>query len=166
MFNFKIYSFTSRPRGFRFRSLITSTALAAIVAGGIFTMSARAQDVPSQDSQARPTGPSGEEYRGHHRMPSVDQQLKHLTKALKLSDDQQAKVRSALEDQRKQMEQIHNDASLSQNDRFSKMKEIHENTNTQIKSALSDDQQKKFDEIQQKHQEHMRGHQGPPPPQS
>jgi Spy/CpxP family protein refolding chaperone len=162
MLNFKICSFTPRPGGFR--SFITSTVLAVIVAGGIFTSCARAQEAPSQNSQARPATPSGEGHRGHHHMPNVDRQVKHLTKALKLSDDQQVKVRSALEDQRKQMEQTHSDASLSQDDRFSKMKEIHESTNAQIKSALNDDQQKKFDEIQQKRQEHMRGHQGPPQP--
>jgi septal ring factor EnvC (AmiA/AmiB activator) len=163
MFHSKICSFTPRPR--KFRCLIHSTVLAAMVTGGMFTTSAHAQDVPSQDSQAQPAAPSGQENRGRHHMPSVDHQVKHLTKALKLSDDQRAKVRSALEDQRKQMEQIRSDASLSRNDRFSKMKEIHESTNTQIKSALSEDQQKKFDEIQQKHQERMGGHQGPPPPQ-
>jgi septal ring factor EnvC (AmiA/AmiB activator) len=163
MFDSKICSFTRGPRWSR--TFLHSTVLAVIVAAGVFTTSARAQDVPSQDSQAQPAGPGGAEKWGHRHMPSVDDQVKHLTKALKLSDDQQAKVRSALEDQRKQMEQVHSDASLSQNDRFSKMKEIHETTNTQIKSALSDDQQKKFDEIQQKHQERMGGHQGPPPPQ-
>jgi hypothetical protein len=45
------------------------------------------------------------------------------------------------------------------------MKDIRESTNTQIKAALDEDQQKKFDEMQQKRQEHEHGHQGPPPPQ-
>jgi hypothetical protein len=163
MFRSTICSFIPRPRGFR--SLFNSTVLAVIVTGGIFASSARAQQAPSQDSQAQPAAPSGEENHGHRHRPSIDHQLKHLTKALKLRDDQQTKVRSALEEQQKQMEQIHSDASLSRNDRFSKMKEIRESANTQIKAALDDEQQKKFDEIQQKRQEHMHGHQGAPSPQ-
>jgi septal ring factor EnvC (AmiA/AmiB activator) len=164
MFRSTTCTFISRPRGFR--SFMHSTVLAAvIVTGGIFATSARAQQAPSQDSQAQPAAPSGDENHGHRHMPSIDQQLKHLTKALKLRDDQQTKVRSVLEEQQKQMEQIRSDASLSRDDRFSKMKEIHESSNTQIKTALDDDQQKKFDEIQQKRQEHMHGHQNAPSPQ-
>ena len=41
---------------------------------------------------------------GRRPMQSVDDQLKHLTKKLNLSDDQQTKLKPILEDQRKQME--------------------------------------------------------------
>ncbi|HZR55232.1 MAG TPA: hypothetical protein VFA74_00040 [Terriglobales bacterium] len=162
MFNFTNHSNNSRPRGFK--SFITATALAVAITGGIYVTGASAQGAPSQDSQTQ-APPNGGGHWGHHKRPSVDQQVKHLTKALKLNDDQQGKVRSALEDQHKQMEQLRSDSSLSRNDRFSKMKEIHESTDTQIKSVLNDDQQKKFDEIQQRQQERMREHQGPPPQQ-
>jgi septal ring factor EnvC (AmiA/AmiB activator) len=155
----------NNPRSRPLRSLVSSTALAVAIAGGIFTISAGAQDAPSQDSQSQPASPNSRGQWGHHRMPSVDEQVKHLSKTLKLSDDQQGKVRSALEDQRKQMDQIHNDSSLSRDDRFSKMKEIRDTTNAQIKTALNDDQQKKFDEMQQKRQQRMMEHQGPPPQQ-
>jgi septal ring factor EnvC (AmiA/AmiB activator) len=158
MLNFTAHSNNSRAAGFR--SIIASTTLAILISVGICGTRAAAQEAPSQDSQTQPAPPAeggGGHWGHHHKMPSVDQQMKHLTKALKLSDDQQTKVRSALEDQHKQMEQIHNDSSLSRDDRFNKMKQIRESTNTQIKSVLNEDQQKKFDEIQQKHQEHMRG---------
>ena len=84
-----------------------------------------------------PDQPQGQEDRpgmgrgmgGHHRqMPSVDDQLRHMSKQLKLSDEQQAKLRPILEDRRKQMDQIRSDSSLSRQDRFSKMRELHENT--------------------------------------
>ncbi len=159
MLNFTAHSNNSRSAGFK--SLVAATTLAILISIGICGARATAQETPSQDSQSQPTPPAEEGGGGHwghhHKMPSVDQQMKHFTKALKLSDDQQTKVRSVLEEQHKQMEQVHNDSSLSREDRFSKMKQIHESTNTQIKSVLNEDQQKKFDEIQQKHQEHMRG---------
>ncbi|MGH9544683.1 MAG: hypothetical protein ACRD23_05655 [Terriglobales bacterium] len=98
---------------------------------------------------------------GRRHMPTVDDQLEHLTKKLKLSDDQQAKLKPILEDQRKQMEQIHNDSSLSREDRFSKMQELRQSSDTQVKSVLNEDQQKSFDKMRQEQQDRMsRWHKG------
>jgi hypothetical protein len=112
-----------------------------------------------QGSQEQPNGGMGG-HMGHHQMPSVDQQLSHMTKALNLNDDQQAKVKTILENQRTQMEQLHNDTSTPQQDKFSKMREIHENSNTQIKALLNNDQQTKFDQMQQKQKERMKNRWG------
>jgi periplasmic protein CpxP/Spy len=107
--------------------------------------------------------------RGH--MMSPEQRTEHLTKALNLSDDQKSKVLSMLQDEQKQMEAMRSDSSLSREDRRSKMREIHENTSSQIKGTLNPDQAKKFDEMQQRMAEHreQRGNDNnkdnPPPPQ-
>ena len=93
---------------------------------------------------------------GRRHMPTVDDQLKHLTKKLNLSDDQQAKLKPILEDQRKQMDGIRNDSSLSREDRFSKMQEIRQSSDTQIKSVLNDDQQKNFDEMREEQANRMK----------
>jgi Spy/CpxP family protein refolding chaperone len=99
---------------------------------------------------------------GHRpMMPSVDDQIKHLTQKLSLTDDQQTKLKPILEDQRKQMEQIHNDSSLSREDRFSKMQQVRASSDTQIKAVLNDDQQKKFDKMREEQRSHMRWGQGP-----
>lgn len=107
---------------------------------------------------------------GHHPMMSVDDQLQHLTKKLKLSDDQQAKLKPILEDQNKQMQQIHNDSSLSREDRFSKMQDLRQSSDTQIKSVLNEEQQKSFDKMREEQRERMknwrRGGDTPPPPPS
>jgi protein CpxP len=92
---------------------------------------------------------------GHRSMPSVDDQLKHLSAKLNLSDDQQAKLKPILEDQRKQMEQIHNDTSLSREDQFSKMRELRQNSDTQIKSVLNEEQQKNFDKMREEQRGRM-----------
>jgi hypothetical protein len=83
-------------------------------------------------------GQGGRRY-GRREMPSVDDQVKRMTKQLKLSDDQQAKLRPVLEDQRRQMEQLRNDSSLSRDDKFSKMREVHAQTSSQIKALLNQD---------------------------
>jgi periplasmic protein CpxP/Spy len=91
----------------------------------------------------------------------VDDQVKHLTQKLSLTDDQQAKLKPILEDQRKQMDQIHNDSSLSREDRFSKMQQARTAGDTQIKALLTADQQKKFDKMREEQRSHMRWGQGP-----
>jgi Spy/CpxP family protein refolding chaperone len=113
----------------------------------------------AQDTQEPPRG-SGQEMGHHvggrHGMPSADDQLKHLSQTLNLSDDQQAKLKPILEDQHKQMQQLWNDNSMSRQDRFSKMRGLRENADTQIKSVLNDDQQKKFDQMREEQRSHMR----------
>ena len=107
---------------------------------------------------------------GHRPRMSVDEQLERLTKKLKLSDDQQAKLKPILEDQNKQMEQIHNDSSLSREDRFSKMQALRQGSDTQIKTVLNEGQQKSFDKMREEQRDRMKqGHRGgdtPPPPPS
>ncbi len=86
---------------------------------------------------------------------SVDDQLKHLTKKLNLSADQQAKLKPILEDQRTQLEAIHSDSTLSREDRFSKMQTLRQSSDTQIKSVLNEDQQKNFDKMREEQQGRM-----------
>ncbi len=104
---------------------------------------------------------------GRRQMPSVDDQIKHLTKKLSLTDDQQAKLKPILEDQRKQMETIHNDSSLSREDRFSKMQDLRKSSDDQIRSVLNADQQKNFDKMREEQHSRMKnwhnGGEGAPP---
>jgi hypothetical protein len=121
-------------------------------------------------SLAQEGGPSKGGGHRHGRMMSPEERTEHLTKALSLSDDQKGKVLSILQDEQKQMEGVRSDSSLSRDDRWSKMREIHQNTTTQIKGALNPDQAKKFDEMQQRMEEHreQRGNNNKdnaPPPQ-
>ena len=92
---------------------------------------------------------------GHRPMMSVDDQIKHLSKKLDLSADQQTKLKPILEDQRKQMEAIHSDSSLSREDRMTKMQALRQSSDTQIKSVLNDDQQKSFDKMRADEQARM-----------
>jgi protein CpxP len=127
-------------------------ALVAFLFAGLTTSIA-------QDTQEQPSA-SGQEMGHHmggrHGMPSADDQLKHLSQKLNLSDDQQAKLKPILEDQHKQMHQLWNDSSMSRQDRFSKMRELRENADNQIKGVLNDDQQKKFDQMREEQRSHMR----------
>ena len=84
---------------------------------------------------------------GHGGPPSPDQQLARMTKELNLTSDQQAKIKPILEDTDKQMQALRSDTSLSREDRFSKMQEIHKTSNTQISEILTADQKTKFESM-------------------
>ena len=138
------------------------TACAVVVIGLMFA----AMPALAQEGGAGQGG-------GHHRgrmMMSPEERTEHLTQALNLSDDQKSKVLPIFQDEQKQIEAVRSDSSLSRDDRWAKMREIHQNTNTQIKGTLNPDQAKKFDEMQQQMEEHreQRGNNNKdnaPPPQ-
>ncbi len=94
-----------------------------------------------------------------------DQELAHLTKQLNLTSDQQSKIKPILENQAEQMKQLHQDTSLAQQDRATKMHGIRENTTTQIRDVLNPDQQQKFDTMEKKREAHHHGKGGQTPPQ-
>ncbi len=148
----EISSRSNRARAGR-KPLLGAALAVAVVSLSIGLGAALAQDEPSPNQEAG-------QHMGRRPMPTVDDQVKHMTSKLGLSDEQQAKLKPILEDQRKQMEQIHNDSSLSRQDRFSKMGEIRNSTDTQIKAMLNEEQQKKFDKMREERQSHMRWNHG------
>ena len=132
--------------------------LALMLAGLMYTVTlgAVAQDAGNSDQQSAPAGssPGGN---GHARFdPSKRAEM--LAKHLNLNADQQSKVTEILKSEQSQMESVHSDTSLSQQDRRSKMMDIHKTSNDQIRSVLNTDQQKKWDEMQSRHEQMMQGH--------
>jgi periplasmic protein CpxP/Spy len=118
--------------------------------------SAVAQD--SSNNSNNPPAQSGEQnehWHGHHQM-DPQKRTEMLTKHLNLTSDQQPKVLDVLKTEQSQMQSLHSDSSLSQEDRRSKAMDIRKSTNDQIRDLLTPDQQKKFDEMQSRH-EHEHG---------
>jgi hypothetical protein len=83
-----------------------------------------------------------------------------LNKQLKLTSDQQPKVLEILKSEQSQMEKLRSDSSLSQDDRRSKMMDIHKSSNDQIRTLLDPDQQKKWDEMQSRREQGQGHHEG------
>jgi periplasmic protein CpxP/Spy len=134
-------------------------------------------------SDAPPAQPQGQMGGQQHmgRMggpPSPQQRLDHLSTALNLTDDQKAKVLPILQNESTSMQGLHQDTTLSPQDRHTKMRGIHDNTMSQISSVLTPDQQAKLASMKQ-HEGKGRGkgmghgqgmgkpdgQQPPPPPQ-
>ena len=111
----------------------------------------------NQSSGQQPNAAGRPERRGGGWANPAEQTQK-LTKELNLSSDQQTKVQSILEDQQKQMQALRQDTSAAPEERRAKFMDLHKNTMSQIRGVLNEDQQKKFDEMQQKREQEMGGH--------
>jgi hypothetical protein len=81
--------------------------------------------------------------------PSIDDQVRSLSDQLNLSPDQQAKVKSALEDQHNQAMSVVQDNSLQRDDKIQKIHALREETISKVRTTLNDDQKKKFDQMLQ-----------------
>jgi Spy/CpxP family protein refolding chaperone len=92
-----------------------------------------------------------------HRAMTPDDQLARMTKQLNLTDDEQAKIKPILEEQHNKMMDLRQDTSMSREDRFSKFREIRQESMDKIKPILNSDQQKKWDKMQEKRRERRGG---------
>lgn len=151
-----------------FRKPMMQVATMALCATMLATVPLLAQDnlapAPSQagqsatpDQAAPPTGGYG-----HHR----GQQLEMLTERLNLSPDQVAQVKTIDKDARTQAMAVHDDQSLSQTDRRSKMMDIRKTSQDKVRAVLNDDQKAKYDAMLAERKERMMEHrngQNPPP---
>ncbi len=141
----------------------------------VFAMSLQAFAQYDEQGQEQEQQPQGQEQGGHgHRMGNrgsfgnPDQELARLTKQLNLTSDQQNKIKPMLENQAQQMQQLRQDTSLTQQDRFSKMRAIRDNTMTQVREVLNSDQQQKLDSMMKNREgghRHSGSGQNPPQPQ-
>ena len=143
------------------KSFVATAFLAALLSLGVAAFAQNDQSAPppppaSDQPSGQASGPGAGKHMGGRPMMSVDDQVKHLSKKLNLSSDQQAKLKPILEDQRTQMEAVHNDASLSRQDRMSKMQDLRKSSDEQIKAVLNSDQQKNFDKMRSEQQERMK----------
>jgi protein CpxP len=138
-------------------------SLLVLAAAGLISIAvpfAAAQDSPSNTQQTPPAMDNGGGR--HHGPPDPAARAAELNKKLNLTSDQQPKVLDALQSEHSQMESLHQDSSLSQDERHSKMMEIHKSTDAQIRGLLDSTQQKKWDEMQAKREQWMQGHHGGP----
>jgi len=132
--------------------------LLILLAVGLISMAAAAQDSPANGQQSPPMNDNGHYH--HGGPPDPAQRTQELTKQLKLSSDQQTKVQDILTSERSQVESLRQDTASSQQDRRAKMMDIHKTSNAQIRALLDSGQQKKFDEMQAKREQWMQNHHG------
>lgn len=133
----------------------------AALALGLAIPSSRAQDTGTPPPPPPPAGEHG----GDHKGPRGDR-FKMLCEKLGLTEDQKAKLKPILEDERKAMGALREDNSLDRPTRRAKMQEIRKAHGEQIRALLTPDQQKTFDELRKEHSHGPGGPSGPEAPEA
>ncbi len=131
------------------RKQIFSLALSACFGLGVLAAAPQAQD-QSNTSQAKESG--------RHRQADPQREVNRLAKKLNLTDDQKNQIVPILTDRQQQMKSIHEDSSLSAQDRRAKMRSAMEDSDAKIKAVLNDDQKQKYEQMQQQRRERMQQH--------
>jgi periplasmic protein CpxP/Spy len=135
-------------------------AIAAMLVFSALAFAGAPQDAQSSQQPSTQSGTGQGHGAGEGRgrgMMSPEAMLDHMSKELNLTDDQKTKIKPILEEQSKQMQDARQ--STSDQDPRAKMKQIHENTMSQIRPILTSDQQKKFDEMMSRRGPRGEGHQ-------
>ena len=112
----------------------------------------------TQDGGPLPRGPHGDPAERQAHM------LQMMTKRLNLSPDQVTQIKAIQADNETQMQGIHSDTSLQPADRRAKMMDLHKAESDKIHAVLNDDQKAKYDAMEAKRHDRMRGDHGGPPP--
>jgi protein CpxP len=139
------------------RKSLCSLALSAVLA--VAGSAAFAQSDSSMQQQ------SGQAPMGHRGMMSPDEQAAQLTKKLNLTADQESQIKPILVNRQQQMEALHQDQSMSQQDKMAKMKSLRDDSNTKIEAVLNDTQKQQFEQMQAQQQQRWQQHQQQPPQQ-
>jgi Spy/CpxP family protein refolding chaperone len=79
----------------------------------------------------------------------VAAKLQKLSDELNLTDDQKTQLKPVLQGEVKDLKGVHDDSSLSADQKQQKMTEIHDSAKSQIGSILTPDQQKKLAELKE-----------------
>jgi hypothetical protein len=86
--------------------------------------------------------------------------LKLLSQRLDLTEIQRARIKVILQDQFERAQAVRDDASLSAENKMSKLRSLHEATDAKVRSLLNDRQKSAFDEMQQEMTLHVGTGQG------
>jgi protein CpxP len=123
---------------------------------------------PPGQMQGPPPPPDG--FRGGRRgMMGPERRVEFLQKQLNLSDDQTAQVKGIFKDGRGKMEALRSNTTLAPEDRRTQFEALRKDEDARIKGVLTPDQKSKYEEMEARMREHMRGPRGggpdgPPPP--
>ncbi len=82
----------------------------------------------------------------------VQAKLQELSTELNLTEDQKTQLKPVLQDEFKQLKAVHNDASLSPDQKKAKAAEIHDGAKSQMGSILTPEQQKKLAAMKESHE--------------
>jgi len=133
--------FTQELQLLRIRSQFTC-ACSVVLLMIIVSSAAQISDGKAQEST---TSSAPRHPRGRGKTLSLDERVKRFATALDLNETQQEAVKGILEKRHQRVTQIVSSRTLSGSERISMLRNLEENTVTQIRSVLNEEQKKKYD---------------------
>lgn len=128
---------------------------------------AGARPMFAQEQGAPPSGEMGAPPNMGDGPPgmNVDKRLARMAKRYSLTDTQKTQVRPVLVDTKQKLDALFQDSSLAPEDRFAKIKSIHDDEVARISALMTDDQRAKYekDEARAGEDRGPGGPGGPPP---
>ena len=114
-----------------------------------------AQDTPTPSTSGTESSTGGGEGGRHHGgwgggPMNADTMLQHLTKALDLTADEQAKIKPILDTEVSAIQAARSDTTSAPKDKFAKIRDARETASSQIKDVLTPDQQTKFEAMHER----------------
>lgn len=150
-----------RNRSIRSRSLLYGLMLGILLTTGHALFAQESGPPPPDGMDATQGGPPP-------RM-SVDKQLARMTKRYALSEAQQTQIRPILTEENQKREALFQNTSLTREERFNRIKTLHEDETARISVVLTDSQRAKYEKDQERMTRHESdgndsGEPPPPPP--
>jgi Spy/CpxP family protein refolding chaperone len=148
---------------YTFAGLTFASALA-------FSLTAAGQTSSTESKQQASPDQSQTDSTRHMHRDRVGERLEWLSQQLNLTEDQKKQLKPILAGEFKQMRAVGEDASLTQDQKREKMKQIHEASRPQVQTILTPEQQQKFarmkEEAKERHGENKdKGQSDYQPPQ-
>ena len=100
---------------------------------------------------------------GEHR-ERREENAQKMAKELNLTPDQQTQIEAIRKQTREAVKGVRNDASLSDDQKHAKTRELMKAGEEQVRAILTPEQQAKAKELRAKHGRHAPGDGSPPPP--
>jgi Spy/CpxP family protein refolding chaperone len=117
----------------------------------------------ADDTTAPTPPPPSDQPGGRHGRPEMRERFQKMVKDLNLTADQQSKGEAILQQGAQSLRALHDDTTLSDDDKRAKMKQIRQGIEQQIRALLTPEQQAKAKELRQQRRQGG-GDQPPPPP--
>lgn len=124
---------------------------------GVTAVIGAPQDVPAPQGQDKAAQTGGTHANGR-RQPDPQRQVQRLAKRLQLTSEQQNQLLPILAQRSEQWKAIREDTTLSATDRHSKLRDLRQESEGQIKNVLTDTQKQQYDAMLQQGHSHTKRH--------
>jgi Spy/CpxP family protein refolding chaperone len=127
------------------RNAVCTLALTGLLAFGMAGSALAQENTPPNTT----TPPQGAVAHGHQMDASRD--MDHMTKHLKLTQDQQSQIQPIVQERDQQLNQLWQDSSMSKSDRRTKSQQIRDDSDSKINAILTDQQRQKYTSMEARH---------------